>query len=144
MTSEEIAKRKPETYILGFGPHPDDVDIGCGGLLYKTGKQGKLNIIIDLCPSQLSTRGTPEQRQEEAQAAKQILGVLVRENLLLEDLNLQDNYETRIKIAEKIRQYKPEIILFPYFVDRHPDHEATAQLIKNSIFVAGIEKIGIN
>lgn len=130
-------------HILAFWPHPDDVDMGCGGTLYKTALQDKHNVIIDLTPSQLSTRGTPELRQQEAQQAAKILQVYHRENLGLEDLQLQDNDIHRQIIAYHIRKWKPEIVMFPNTTDRHPDHEATAQLIKSSIFVAGLAKYDI-
>lgn len=117
--------------------------MGCGGTLYKTALQGKYNVIIDLTPSQLSTRGTPETRQQEAQEAARILQAYHRENLGLEDLQLQDDDMHRQIIAYQIRKWKPEIIMFPNSVDRHPDHESTAKLIKSSIFVAGLAKYDI-
>lgn len=132
------------TYILAFWPHPDDVDLGAGGTLFKTAQQGRSNVIIDLTPSQLSTRGRPEQRIIEAQNSAKALGIKHRENLMLEDLHIQDDEYHRLIIAENIRKRKPEIIMLPNFNDRHPDHEATAKLIESSIFVAGLEKVSID
>ncbi len=127
-------------YILAFGPHPDDVDMGCGWTLYKTSKQGKSNVIIDLSDSCMSTRGNPTLRQQEAQQAGEALGVTKRENLCLEDFTLRDTDEYRKIIVRKIREYRPEIIMLPNFKDRHPDHEGTALLIKNAIFASGLVK----
>lgn len=127
-------------YILAFGPHPDDVDMGCGWTLYKTSKQGKSNIIIDLSDSCMSTRGYPTLRQQEAQKAGEKLGALKRENLCLEDFTLKDTDEYRKIIVRKIREYRPEIVMLPNFKDRHPDHEGSALLIKNSIFASGLSK----
>lgn len=131
-----------QIYILAFWPHPDDVDMGCGGTLYKTAQQGKHNVIVDLTCSQMSTRWTPKQRLQEAQNAAEKLWIHKRINLGLTDLEIKDDNEHRQIIIKLIRTYRPEIILFPNFNDRHPDHEATAQLIKNSIFMSGLEKFG--
>lgn len=128
-------------YIMAFGPHPDDIDYGCGWLLSLSASQGKNNIWIDLTPSQLSSRWDCEWRCLEAQNAAKILWLQHRFNLWMEDLKIQDDENHRMQIATMIRKYKPEIILLPNFVDRHPDHEATAKLIKNSIFTAWLSKI---
>lgn len=129
------------SYILAFWPHPDDVEIWCGGVLYRSAQEWKQNYIIDLCPSQLSSRGDTVTRIREADVAAKILGSYKRENLLLCDGNLCDNYDHRLVIAKKIRQYKPEIVLIPRSFDRHPDHEGTAQMVKNGVFYAGLSKI---
>ena len=125
-----------KTYIMAIGPHPDDVEIGIGGTLYKTATQGKQNVIIDLTPSQMSTHGNIDTRQAEANKAAQILGVQTRINLLLEDGHIMDTPETRKIIATQIRKYKPEIVVMPRSRDRHPDHEIAAQVIKNAVFYA--------
>ena len=133
-----------DTHILAFWPHPDDVEIWCSGVLYKTSREWKKNVIIDLTPSQLSTNGTPEQRLKESMQAAKILGVSHRENMMLEDGNICDNCIAREEIATKIRKYRPEIILLPRWEDRHPDHECAAQLVKNAVFYAGLQKIELH
>lgn len=127
------------SYICAFGPHPDDVEVWCGWLLYKTAQQGKHNWIVDLTPSQLSTRGTPDQRQQEAQYAADILWVQ-RKNLWLDDGALRDDDRHRQEIVRQIRTLRPEIVLVPYINDRHPDHEVTPVLIKNAVFFAWLGK----
>lgn len=127
------------SYICAFGPHPDDVEVGCGGLLHKTAKEWKKNIIIDLTPSQMSTRGTPETRIQEWNRAASILWVQ-RKNLWLDDGLLKDDERHRLAIVREIRTYRPEIILVPYINDRHPDHEIVPLLIKNAIFFSWLQK----
>ncbi|USN56045.1 MAG: PIG-L family deacetylase [Candidatus Peribacteria bacterium] len=92
--------------------------------------------MIDLTPSQLSTHGDVDTRQEEAQCASKRLGVQQRTNMLLPDGHIMDVPEYRILLATQIRIYKPEIVMMPWATDRHPDHEATAQLVKNAVFTA--------
>lgn len=128
------------SHILAIWPHPDDIEVGCGWVLRKTAQQGKLNIIADLSPSQLSTHGTIEQRLQEANDAARILGCPSRLNCWMQDGEITDSPENRACLIHIIRTHKPEIILMPRSKDRHPDHENAAQLIKNAVFFAGLHK----
>jgi len=125
---------------MAVGPHPDDVEIGAGGVLYKTSHQGKKNIIIDLTPSQMSTHGNIQTRLQESQDAAKVLGVHHRSNLMLEDGHICDDCTSRVELAREIRTRKPEILLMPRREDRHPDHECAAELVKNAVFLAWLSK----
>ena len=48
--------------ILAFGAHPDDVELGCGGSIALSIKQGKKVGIIDLTEGELGTRGNKKIR----------------------------------------------------------------------------------
>jgi len=89
----------------------------------------------------MSTRGTVETRLAESQSAANILGLAERKNMHMQDGCIYDTCEARKQIAHEIRLYRPEIVLIPWTSDRHPDHENTAQLVKNAIFLAGLEKV---
>ena len=54
--------------ILAFGPHPDDAEIGCGGLLLKMKQRGHTTGIIDMTSGDMGW-GTPELRAEEGRQA---------------------------------------------------------------------------
>ena len=71
--------------ILAFGAHPDDVELGAGGTIAKEISLGKTVGIIDLTQGELGTRGSAEIRHQEATKAKELLGVVVRENLKFRD-----------------------------------------------------------
>lgn len=132
------------SHILAFGPHPDDVEVGCGGVLRQSAQKGHKNIIIDLSPSQFSTHGDPETRQREAVCAAEHLQVHHRENLWRVDAHFADTPDLRAILATHIRKRKPEIVLIPWTKDRHPDHEVTAQLVKNAVFYAGLQKMDLS
>ena len=68
--------------ILAFSPHPDDVELCCGGLIAKMSSRGYRIGIIDLTRGELGTEGTAEARLEEAAKAANILGVQTRENMM--------------------------------------------------------------
>ncbi|MCL5772083.1 MAG: bacillithiol biosynthesis deacetylase BshB1 [Actinobacteria bacterium] len=126
--------------VLAFGPHPDDVEMGCGGLLLKLKKSGYKTGIIDLTMGELSSNGNIEVRQKETQDASNILNLDIRENLKLQDGNIINDVESRNKVIDIIRKYKPKLVLIPYYKDRHPDHENAHKLLKDSIFIAGLVK----
>ena len=127
--------------ILAFGAHPDDVELGCGGTLLKSIKEGKKTGVIDLTQGELGTRGSKYTRAQEAEKASEILGISIRENLEFEDGFFEQSYTNKLKIIEKIRYYKPEIVLIPSIKDRHPDHGRASELISDSCFLAGLPKI---
>lgn len=127
--------------VLAIGVHPDDVELSCSGVLLVEKKNGKKTGIIDLTQGELGTRGTAETRKEEAAKAGIILGVDVRENLMMADGFFQNDRCHQMKIIEAIRKYQPEIILCNAPEDRHPDHGRSAKLVSDATFLSGLMKI---
>lgn len=127
--------------ILAFGAHPDDVELSAGGTLAKHVDLGYHVGIIDLTLSELSTRGTVENRKIEAQNAKDALGVHVRENLEMKDGFFKIDDAHLLKVVKVIRKYRPDIILANSPSDRHPDHGRGAELVKQANFLAGLMQI---
>lgn len=126
--------------VLAFGPHPDDVEFGCGGYLVTSARAGKRVGIIDMTEGEMSTNGTVAARLEEAQAAADIMGVVMRENLQLPNNYLYNSPEVQEKIVTAIRTYRPNTILIPYDYDRHPDHENASRLVREAVFTSGLIK----
>jgi len=127
--------------ILAFGAHPDDVELSCGGTIYKEIQNGKTAGILDLTRGELGTRGTAETRKEEAAHAAEILGVSFRENLNFSDGFIMNNKDHQLEIIKKIRQYRPEIVLCNAVDDRHTDHAKASQLVSDACFLSGLVKI---
>ena len=127
--------------FLAIGAHPDDVELGCGGTIIKLIAEGKTVSVIDLTEGELGTRGTAETRAEEAANAAKILGISSRENLKLKDGFLNNSEDYQLKVVEKIRKYKPEIVLANAIDDRHPDHAKAAKLVSDACFLSGLKKI---
>lgn len=130
--------------ILFFGAHPDDVELGCAGTILKHIALGYKVGIIDLTRGELGTRGTIEIRTKEAKNAAKRLGVLVRENLSFADGFFINDKSHQLAIITIIRKYKPSIVVLPAITDRHPDHARASQLILESCFLSGLEKIKID
>jgi LmbE family N-acetylglucosaminyl deacetylase len=123
--------------ILVFGPHPDDAEIGAGGVLLKMKAQGHTTGICDMTTGDMGW-GTPEERLAECEEAAKVLKLDVRLNLDLGDGRVEDNFETRCKVAEVIRKYRPEIVMAPYYrlpIGRglgHNDHWKTGIVVSQA------------
>ena len=95
--------------ILAFGAHPDDVELSCGGTLLLHQSRGKKIGIVDLTKGEMGTRGTPEIRMQEADAAARVLKLEARENLGFADCFFRNDNEHRMKVISTIRKYQPDI-----------------------------------
>lgn len=127
--------------ILAFGAHPDDVELGCGGLLLVEKANGKRTGIVDLTQGELGSRGTIQSRQKEASVAAAILGLDVRENLKLRDGFFCNDEASQLEIIKIIRKYQPEVVVCNAPEDRHPDHGKGAALVNDAAFLSGLVKI---
>jgi bacillithiol biosynthesis deacetylase BshB1 len=127
--------------ILAIGVHPDDVELGCSGVLLNEARNGKATGIVDLTQGELGTRGTIETRYAEAAAAAVILGVKLRENLKFRDGFFKNDEEHQLQLIRVIRKYRPEIVIGNILDDRHPDHGRAGHLIADACFLSGLTKI---
>ena len=126
--------------LLAFGPHPDDLEIGLGGTLAKHAALGLTVGLCDLTRGEMSSNGTPDERVREAEAARAVLRAAWRENLALPDRSIGSSPEHMRKVVELIRRVRPRSIAVPYWHDRHPDHQASAVLLREAIFNAKLKK----
>ncbi|MED4783163.1 bacillithiol biosynthesis deacetylase BshB1 [Brevibacillus choshinensis] len=127
--------------ILAIGAHPDDVEIGAAGSLLLAAKQGKRVGILDLTFAELSSNGDVARRQQEAAAADKVMGVAERFNFGLPDRGLEAvKGEAINRVVDLIRRTRPQIVLAPYYQDRHPDHESVSRIVREAIFNSGIRK----
>jgi LmbE family N-acetylglucosaminyl deacetylase len=126
--------------ILSIGPHPDDIELGCGGTLAKYADTGHSVFILHMSQGPTS-RGElePDQRlmiQSETKAkanrAAQILGA--------EDVYLCDFLDNRFEadsissIARELERHiklcRPDIIYGPWVGDLNQDHSRLAHAIQ--------------
>lgn len=129
--------------LLAIAPHPDDVELTCGGTLLKAAEQGYKTGILDLTAGEMGTRGTPETRLKEAARAARILRVAHRENLGLPDAHLEVSNEMKRAVAHRIRALRPHTVILPYWEGRHPDHYTAARLGYEGCFLAGLKQMPI-
>lgn len=123
--------------FLFVGPHPDDIEIGSGGLAYHLVKQGKQVFFLVAtdggCGSSNLDQSIPELvkiRQNEAQTAATFL--LANELFFLDfpDGGSYDINNMSEKIAKVIFQVNPDVIIMPDPLlpsEIHPDHIQVAK-----------------
>ena len=135
--------------LLAFGAHPDDVEVGCGGLLIKLRKRGyKIGVVI-LTHGEMGTGGTAAIRSQEVLDAASVMGVRVLGHLDLGDLKVEDNYQSRLGAATYIRRHKPKIVLAPWPTGghgkraSHPDHVACGKIVVNAVNYAMLRKLPV-
>jgi len=131
----------PKLQLLAIAVHPDDIELGCSGILLKHSQAGQATGILDLTRGELGTRGTPEIRLAEAQDAAKVLGVQVRENAGMRDGFFTNDEQHQLAIIRYIRRWKPEIVITNSLEDRHPDHGRAGKLVADACFLAGLRRI---
>ncbi len=116
----------PSIDVLAIAAHRDDVEQTCGGTLLRMRSLDLRTAILDLTQGEAGTRGSAEERAQEAAEAASILGIEWRQALDIPDGRVENTWENRMKIVRMLRQLRPRVVILPYWQGRHPDH-ATAQ-----------------
>ncbi|MGA2874722.1 MAG: PIG-L deacetylase family protein [Nitrososphaerales archaeon] len=110
--------------ILALGAHPDDVEIGCGGLLIKAARSGHNVYICTMTNGAAS--GDPAQRTKELNLSAKFIGskdVAVGD---FQDSQLEVNKALINYIEENIDRVDPDLILTHFQGDVHHDHRAVS------------------
>jgi bacillithiol biosynthesis deacetylase BshB1 len=136
-----ISESKPPLDVLAIAAHPDDVEMTCAGTLIKMAERGYRTGVLDLTAGDMGTRGTPEIRLEEAEAAGKHLLLAWRGNMHLPDARLENDLASRMAVGAYIRRLRPGTVILPYWDARHPDHYRASQLGYEACFFAGLRKL---
>ena len=132
------------TDLLVFGPHPDDIEIGIGGNVARHAALGLRVGLCDLTAGEMGSNGTVEERLQESEAARVVLGAAWRENLRLPDRGIGKDPVHLEQVAAFIRRHRPRVIAAPYWTDRHPDHGAASALVTEAAFNAGLRQYRVD
>jgi N-acetylglucosamine malate deacetylase 1 len=128
----------PKLDVLAVGAHPDDVELACGGTLALAVRRGRTVGIVHLTGGESGTRGTLEERREEAAAAARALGAASLDLLDCGDGELRTGRAEEDALIRLLRRYRPEVVLSPPPEDRHPDHGRAHRLVAAAAFYAGL------
>ncbi len=112
---------QPREYVLAVGAHPDDVEIGVGGILAAHRAAGDQVTILTL--SRGARGGEAADRQAESLHSADLLGA----RLFLEDLvdtEITNTGPTVAIIERVVREVNPTIVYTHSAHDRHQDHRA--------------------
>lgn len=125
--------------LAGVCAHPDDAELVMGGTLARETARGRRVALVDLTRGECGSRGTPEIRAAEAEAAARVLGVQHRESLNLPDAGLTNTSEQKDPIVAALRRLRPRVVILPHWEQRHPDHRTASHLVYDAAFLAGLK-----
>ena len=111
--------------ILAIGAHPDDIELGCGGLLLKASRQDRHNIFMYTL-TRGGASGDPEERTKELIESAKFIGAkrLWIDNFEDTKLSLSSDLINHIEFF--IKRADPDIVLTHSLGDTHHDHRAIA------------------
>ncbi len=111
--------------ILAIGAHPDDIELGCGGLLLKAARQDHHNIFMYTL-TRGGASGDPEERTKELMLSAKSIGAkrLWIDNFEDTKLSLSSDLINHIEFF--IKKADPDIVLTHSLGDTHHDHRAIA------------------
>jgi bacillithiol biosynthesis deacetylase BshB1 len=127
--------------ILALAAHRDDVEQTCAGTLLKMAERGYRTGILDLTQGEMGTRGTAEDRANEAAEAARILKVSWRHALDIPDGRVENTWDNKLKVARVLREQRPHVLILPYWEGRHPDHYTASILGYEAAFLSGLAKL---
>jgi bacillithiol biosynthesis deacetylase BshB1 len=130
--------------VLAVGAHPDDVELGCAGLLLGLRARGYRFAILDLTAGEKGSRGDRETRAAEAKRAADLLGASARECLGLPDTQLAPTPGAVRLMVETLRTWRPRLVVSMSRGDAHPDHAACAAVVERATFLAPLKNAEAN
>jgi LmbE family N-acetylglucosaminyl deacetylase len=119
--------------VLAVMAHPDDAELLCAGTLARAKGDGAVIGIVVMCRgdkgagSSTITQDLGILRQGETAAAAEVLGAKLFW-FGAGDGELFDSYESRRKLMEIYRQFRPTLIIAHSMEDYHADHRAASLL----------------
>lgn len=124
--------------IIAIGAHPDDLEYGCGGTLYKLSKlKHSINLLV---MTRGEMGGNPDVRQKEQEYSSKILKAKLFWGRF-SDTQIPLEKETINTIEFFIKKIEPDLIFVIHPDDTHQDHRTVAQAtitatryVKNVLF----------
>ena len=105
--------------ILAIGPHPDDIEFGCGGsLLIAKDKKYAIDLLV---MTQGGGGGNLQKRTTEQKTIAKVLNAKLRWGGLT-DTRVELNRELIQLLEREINIAAPDLIFAPYNKDTHQDH----------------------
>jgi bacillithiol biosynthesis deacetylase BshB1 len=128
--------------LLAIGPHPDDVELGCGATLALAARRGRRVGILHLTRGESGSRGTAARRRAEAERAAAALGAAELAFLDCGDGALRNGMAEEDALIEVLRTWQPDLVLSPAPRDRHPDHGRGHDLVAAAAYYSGLAARG--
>lgn len=124
--------------ILGIGPHPDDLEFGCGGTFCKLAAKGhRISLLV-------MTGGSVGGDERVRRAEQEKAAAMLRAKLHwggFEDTAVTVTRDLIREVERRISADKPDVVFVNYAADTHQDHrnvakavETAARYVKNLLF----------
>jgi bacillithiol biosynthesis deacetylase BshB1 len=126
--------------VLAIFSHPDDAELTMAGTLMKLKSLAHRVGVADMTRGEMGTRGTPEIRAQESQEAARVMGLDARVNLEQPDGHIALSEETRQVVVRALRKYRPKVVFTSHWDDPHPDHAATARIVREAARLATMRR----
>lgn len=128
--------------IIFAMPHPDDVEITCGGTVAKLAKLGHRVGVLHMTNGEPTPRGTLEVRAQELAEAARVLGVTRVETLALPNRELMDGPPARYAVATVLRRYRPRVVvgLAGRTPGASPDHYQAQLILEGARFYSQLTR----
>lgn len=123
--------------ILVLAPHPDDDCFGAGGTIKKISGKNKVEVAY-FCDGSGGVKekkeikhdnSLVEARKKEVEASGEILGINNQTFFGYRDGHLAPGQGVVRALSGLIKRFEPDIIFIPSFLDNHPDHRATNEIL---------------
>src|SRR5215469_5465220 len=138
-SAEPPQEQNKSVRVIAFGAHPDDCDLGAGGLAAKYARLGDKVKFVSLTNGDAGHQSQhgeelANRRRAEAQEAGRRVGIEY-EVLDNHDGKLLPALEVREQVIREIRQWKADIVIAPRPNDYHPDHRYTGVLVQDASYM---------
>jgi LmbE family N-acetylglucosaminyl deacetylase len=125
--------------VIAFGAHPDDCDLGAGGLAAKYAELGDKVKFVSLTNGDAGHQlqhgeELAKRRRAEALEAGRRVGIEY-EVLDNHDGKLLPTLEVREQVIREIRKWRADIVIAPRPNDYHPDHRYTGVLVQDASYM---------
>lgn len=141
------AKETPKTplQIIVFGAHPDDCDLGAGGVASIYSSMGHKVKFVSLTNGDAGHQdiGGGELAKRRLNETKEVAKRLGIEYDVLDnhDGELFPTLENRLAVIRKIREWNADVVIAPRTNDYHPDHRNTGVVVQDASYLVIVPNI---
>lgn len=131
--------------VIVIGAHPDDCDLGAGGVAALYSSMGHKVKFVSLTNGDAGHQDIgggelARRRYQETQEVAKRLGITydVLDN---HDGELMPTMENRLAVIRKIREWKADLVIAPRTNDYHPDHRNTGIIVQDAAYLVIVPNI---
>jgi LmbE family N-acetylglucosaminyl deacetylase len=132
-------------HVLAIGAHAADMEFTCGAALALAVHEGGRASLLHMTLGEgghptLSAEEYARQKRVEMQEAARRLGADVRA-FDYKDAQLPYNDEVSLRVADVIRELRPDVIVTHWGGSGHKDHQNTHYIVNDAVFFAALPSV---